>query len=114
MAYPCVNAADCKEEFNKVKRTVNAIMESDEAPECVKQYNLIRFKCTAGEDEEVDRQKLEEFKEYLGGISEQEQEAVLKCGMELGEMALKQVELSDECKAEIEKKKEEMKEGNKE
>ncbi|GFQ67011.1 hypothetical protein TNCT_66701 [Trichonephila clavata] len=58
MAYPCVNAADCKEEFNKVKRTVNAIMESDEAPECVKQYN-------------------EEFKEYLGGISEQEQEAVL-------------------------------------
>ncbi|GFT95553.1 hypothetical protein TNCV_567601 [Trichonephila clavipes] len=52
-------------------------MESDDAPECVKQYELVRFKCTAGEDEKVDKQKLEEFKKYIGGLSEEDQGAVL-------------------------------------
>ncbi|GFY52994.1 hypothetical protein TNIN_88231 [Trichonephila inaurata madagascariensis] len=110
IAYPCANAADCDAEFNMVKKTVNDLVETDDAPECVKQYDLIRFKCTAGEDEEVDRQKLEEFKAYLGGLSEEEQGAVLMCGMQLGEMALNQVgdQLSEECKEEMEKKKEEM------
>ncbi|GFT95566.1 hypothetical protein TNCV_4994851, partial [Trichonephila clavipes] len=77
IAYPCVNAADCEAEFNMVKKIVNDIMESDDAPECVKQYELVRFKCTAGEDEKVDKQKLEEFKKYIGGLSEEDQGAVL-------------------------------------
>ncbi|GFU16509.1 hypothetical protein NPIL_581361 [Nephila pilipes] len=73
---------------------------------------LTRFKCTAGEDEEKDKQILEEFKEYMESIPEDDQEAVVKCGMQMAQMAMEQVgdEISDECKEAIKKLQAEMKE----
>ncbi|CAL1261920.1 unnamed protein product [Larinioides sclopetarius] len=94
---------NCKEEFQNMKKKMNEIMESGNAPQCVEDYKLKDFECTGGEDPDKDKETQEKFKEYFKGMSDEDKEGIKSCIKEMAEKALEEVELSDECKEEAKK-----------
>ncbi|GFQ70569.1 uncharacterized protein TNCT_405361 [Trichonephila clavata] len=100
----------CKEDFKKMKKAMEEVIEEGNAPECFNEYELSRFNCTGGEDEEKDKEKRKEFKEYLKGLEEEDQKNVLQCLGKMGEMAMEKVgdEISNECKEKMKKMQEKM------
>ncbi|GFX65515.1 hypothetical protein TNCV_4735601 [Trichonephila clavipes] len=105
----------CKEDFKKMKKAIDEVIEGN-APECYNEYELKKFNCTGGEDEEKDKEIRKEFKEYINGLEEEDRKGVLQCMAKMGEMAMEKVgdEISDECKEKMKKMQEKMSGGGEE
>ncbi|CAL1261918.1 unnamed protein product [Larinioides sclopetarius] len=85
LTYSYVDANEkCKEEFQNIKKKMNEIMESGDAPQCVEDYK-------------------EKFREYYKGMSDEDKEGIKSCLKEMAEKSMEGVELSDECKEKVKK-----------
>ncbi|CAL1261919.1 unnamed protein product [Larinioides sclopetarius] len=77
LTYSYVDANEkCKEEFQNIKKKMNEIMESGDAPQCVEDYKLKDFECTGGEDPDKDKEMHEKFREYYKGMSDEDKEGI--------------------------------------
>ncbi|PRD31838.1 UNVERIFIED_CONTAM: hypothetical protein NCL1_22277 [Trichonephila clavipes] len=73
------------------------MVENGSVPECYNKYDLERFKTMDEEDEEEQEKMYEEFKVYLGTLSEDEITEFKNCMEDLREMVMAKVEVSEEC-----------------
>ncbi|GFX65518.1 uncharacterized protein TNCV_4735631 [Trichonephila clavipes] len=96
--YQCTDAGDeCNEEIKKANEIMDAMVENGSVPECYNKYDLERFKTMDEEDEEEQEKMYEEFKVYLGTLSEDEITEFKNCMEDLREMVMAKVEVSEEC-----------------
>ncbi|GFS91885.1 uncharacterized protein NPIL_690361 [Nephila pilipes] len=94
---------ECKEQFDKFKKTWREVTEDGNAPDCYNQNGLERFKSTG--DEENDKRKYKEFKEHMKGLSTEDQKNMKDCLKNIGKMVMEKLgeEISKECMEEMKK-----------
>ncbi|GFS59177.1 uncharacterized protein NPIL_654711 [Nephila pilipes] len=98
LSYNFVDAQDeCKEQFNKFKKTWQELTEDGNAPECYKENGLERFKSTG--EEADDKRKYRELKEHMNNLPSENQKIIKDCYKQIGKMVMEKMgeELSKEC-----------------